>query len=53
MNLSDSTDTRAVWIAAVAERLGYPGRMPHELYRRIESLWLMGMSVDEAVAKLA
>lgn len=45
-------NNRVKWMADVSLRLGYSGRIPHELYRKIESLWLMEKTVLEAVESI-
>ena len=55
MNESEVTleVSRVQWIAGVGLELGYPGRMPFEVYRSIESYWLMKKSKEEAIKELS
>lgn len=44
---------RGTWMLEVAKQLGYElGRMPHDLTRRCESLFLMETSVHDAVVQV-
>lgn len=44
--------TRAEFIREVTTRLGYPGMVQHDLYRRVESMFLQGWTVDQSVAHI-
>lgn len=46
-------NVKSQYLNSIATALGFVGnRMPHEVARRCESLWLMGVTVKDAIAEL-